>query len=66
MKKQGKKVHKGEATITVRGIYVSDRPISSFPDQNTIELWNGAKPDEFHSVLKKSSRKISRPVAERT
>jgi hypothetical protein len=67
-KNPSNKVGKGKATITVRGIYVSNRPISSFPDQNTIELWDGqpSKPDEFHSMLKKVSRKTSRPVVERT
>ncbi len=63
MKKQ---VENGKvATVKVTSVYLTNKPISSFPNQTTILIGgkNDSARDEFHTALKQASRKISQPAA---
>ncbi len=52
-------------TVRVTGVYLINKPISSFPNQTTITIGgeNNSTSNEFHTALEKASRKTSQPVA---
>ncbi len=67
MKKGTKKQEKNENAVTIKvtGVYLTNKPISSFPNQTTISMNNEDNSANriFHTALEMASRRTSQPDA---